>query len=109
MDIYINGVKQTSYWDEPQLKNNKSKTISLKINDSFSGEMDDIIIISKYRYHWCLKGCKLLQNIDIGDKFFDVKVKSTKLIISYEEKFGSPNMEDIDREVRDWKLRKLIS
>ena len=109
MDIYINGKKHTTYWDEPQLKNNKAKIISLKINESFSGELEDIIIINKYKYHWLLKGCKLLQNIDIGDKFFDVKVKSTNLVISYVEKFGSPNREDIDLEIRDWNLRKLIS
>jgi hypothetical protein len=109
MDIYINDKKHTTYWDEPQLKNNKDKIISLKINESFSGELEDIIIISKYRYHWLLKGCKLLKNIDIGDRFFDVKVKSTNLVISYDEKYGSPNREDIDREIRDWNLRKLIS
>lgn len=31
------------------------------------------------------------------------------LVISYDEKYGSPNREDIDQEIRDWKLRKLIS
>ena len=109
MDIYINGKKHTTYWDEPQLKNNKVKIISLKIDVSFSGELEDIIIISKYRYHWLLKDCKLLKNIDIGDRFFDNKVRETNLVISYDEKYGSPNREDIDREIRDWKLRKLIS
>lgn len=102
MDIYINGKKHTTYWDEPQLKNNKSKIVSLKINESFFGELDDIIILSKYRYHWLLKGCNLLQNIDNNDK-------STTLIVSYVEKFGSPNREDINQEIRDWNLRKLIS
>jgi hypothetical protein len=56
--VIIIGDKKYNTWDEPQLpsKRSKIKTVVIKLEGSFNGPLSDIIILSKYRYQWVLKG-----------------------------------------------------
>ncbi len=111
MEITINGIKFNYYHElESYLKNNKNKIIKLKLNkEHFNGDLlNDVIIIKKLKYCWILKGCKLVDYINNNNTYntdYDKLYNTAK--ISYMEKFGTDNLNCIDSEIRDWKLKKL--
>lgn len=110
MEIII-GDKKYNTWDEPQLpsKRSKIKTVVIKIEGSFNGPLSDIIILSKYRYQWILKGCKLVTHEDITDRFFEMNSpKRTRLTVSFEQRSGSHIKDVIKSEIRDWNIEKIF-
>ncbi len=110
MEIII-GDKKYNTWDEPKLPSKRSriKTIILKFDGKFEGPISDIIILSKYKYQWVLKGCELIRYEDITGKFFEMNSpKRTQLTISFKERSGSHISETIKSEIRDWNIEKLF-
>lgn len=109
MKIII-GDKSYSTWDEPDLpkKGSKNKVVAIVIYEKFDGAFSDIIVLSKYKYQWVLKGCKLISQEDIGDRFMDSKIKKTRLIISFEERTGSHLEGFVQSEIRDYLLSKVF-
>lgn len=110
MEIII-GDKKYNTWDEPELpsKRSKIKTVVIKFEGIFNGPLSDIIILSKYKYQWVLKGCKLVKHEDITDRFFEMNSpKRTRLTVSFEQRSGSHIKDVIKSEIRDWNIEKLF-
>jgi hypothetical protein len=110
MEIII-GDKKYDTWDEPQLpsKRSKVKTVVINFRGKFQGPISDIIVISKYKYQWVLKGCELIKHEDVGGRLFEMDPeKRTRLTISFKERSGSHIKEVIKSEIRDWNIEKLF-
>lgn len=111
MEITINDLKIDYYFPlENYLKNNSRKILKLSLHKSiFDGKLiNDIIIIRKYKYCWVLKGCEVV-NYELNRRTFmlnDEKIYNT-LTLSYKEKVGSTDINFIDSEIRDWRLKKI--
>jgi hypothetical protein len=109
MEIII-GDKKYNTWDEPILpkKNSKNKIVSIVIYDKFDHILPEVIILNKTYYKWVLKGCKLIKQEDIGDRFMDSKIKRTRLTISYQDRSGSHLKNFVKSEIRDYLLSKVF-
>ena len=109
MEIII-GNRKYNTWDEPVLpkRRSKNKIVTIVIYDKFEGILSDVIVLSKYKYQWVLKGCKLIKHEDIGDRFMDSKINKTRLTISFEERVGSHLNGFVESEIRDYLLSKVF-
>ena len=110
MYILINNKKYNT-WDSPQFGKKRNDQVVLTIYDNFSGPIDDIIIVCNTSYSWIFKGCQLkrIEDTSSGPFFSDKKVKRTTLTLSYKERSGSHLPDVIKSEIRDWKLKQIIS
>ena len=109
MEIIICDRKYNT-WDEPVLpkRRSKNKIVTIVVYDKFEGILSDVIVLSKYKYKWVLKGCKLIKHEDIGDRFMDSKIKKTRLTISFEERVGRHLDGFVESEIRDYLICKVF-